>query len=190
MNGTRTALAAGVPWPSAETIAEVHGDMQRRRCTCPTSDLSGQVTAQEPTCPSHADVTVLLAAIRDLDAAAKRRLAAPGKSHRVRTSRDAATLSFRSQRYRVLRRVADAGRIGTTAAEVAGFCGISRNQAGARLLELREADWVEYVVVDGARMTQPTTWGGDGSVLARGYAQRITDAGLTVLVEAAQEATS
>lgn len=46
--------------------------------------------------------------------------------------------------------------VGFTAAELAGMMNISRNQVGARVLELRQDGWLDWLIVDGLSVTRAT----------------------------------
>lgn len=79
---------------------------------------------------------------------------------------------FGTQRHRCMDALADGA---LTAAEVADRIGLSRNQTATRLGELREAGFVAYLVMNGARVTRPTGPNDEGLL------HRLTTAGREAL---------
>lgn len=70
-----------------------------------------------------------------------------------------------SQRQRIVAEAARHGQVGITAAEAAVAIDSSRNQTAARMLELRELGWLEYLVEEGDYVDRATdTKGNRGRV--------------------------
>ena len=80
-----------------------------------------------------------------------------GRDHPATSRRAASIPKFGSQRFRVLSVLVAAGVTGATAAEIADRVRLSRNQAAARLMELREANLASRLAAE--RKTGPSTTG-------------------------------
>lgn len=100
---------------------------------------------------------------------------APVGAAHPETSRAVATLKFGSQRWRVLKLLADHPE-GLTADAVGIEVGLSANQAATRLGELRSGGWVQYLTDDmGGHIKRLTSRGNQALV------QGVTVAGLVGL---------